>query len=153
MLREADPDVAERAKKIYNERLKSQLEASSPDQFFAIEPDSGEFFVGATLGCQKFGLVAVFVCAGIARIFGREFKSRELNRGQESFQKQEITAPPPSDEEKSPDPVLTDWALGMSVYSQRVKRGSGLFLATLSLVPTAHVSKKDSRPRFYSTLR
>lgn len=49
MLRKANPDVADRAKKIYNERLKTQLEASSPDQFVAIEPDSGEFFVGATL--------------------------------------------------------------------------------------------------------
>jgi len=49
MLRKADPDVAERAKQIYNERLKPQLEASSPDQFVAIEPDSGEFFLGATL--------------------------------------------------------------------------------------------------------
>jgi len=85
-----------------------------------------------------------------ARIL-REFKSRELNRGQESFRKREIAAPPPSYEEKSPDPFLTGWALGMHVYSHRVKKGSGLFLATLSQVPTVHVSKKDSRPRFYST--
>ena len=49
MIRKADPSIADRAKLIYNERLKSHLEASNPDAFVAIEPDSGEYFVGATL--------------------------------------------------------------------------------------------------------
>lgn len=49
MVRKADPNIAERAKQIYNERLKSQMEALYPDSFVAIEPDSGECFLGATL--------------------------------------------------------------------------------------------------------
>jgi hypothetical protein len=49
MLNKADPNIAERAKQIYNERLRSQLEVSDPDSFVAIEPESGEYFLGATL--------------------------------------------------------------------------------------------------------
>ncbi len=49
MIRKADPNIADRAKKIYNERLKAHLEVSDPDSFVAIEPDSGEYFLGATL--------------------------------------------------------------------------------------------------------
>jgi len=77
---------------------------------------------------------------------------RELNRGQESFRNQGIVAPPSSDEEKSPDPFLTDWAHDTHTCSHRVKTGSGLFLATHTEVPTAPVSKKDSRPRFYAPI-
>ena len=40
--------VIYRAKEIYEQQLKSRLEASHRDQFVAIEPDSGEFFIGKT---------------------------------------------------------------------------------------------------------
>ncbi len=49
MIRKADPSIAERAKKIYAERLKAQLEATELDKFVAIEPDSEDFFIGDTL--------------------------------------------------------------------------------------------------------
>jgi hypothetical protein len=41
--------VAERAKCIYDERLRAALEAGHPGRFVAIEPDSGEYFVADTL--------------------------------------------------------------------------------------------------------
>ncbi len=44
-----DPSIADRAKKIYSDQLQSHLEVSHPDKFVAIEPDSGDFFVGTTL--------------------------------------------------------------------------------------------------------
>lgn len=49
VIHQADPNIAQRAKQIYNERLKAQLESSDPDRFVAIEPDSGEYFLGETL--------------------------------------------------------------------------------------------------------
>lgn len=49
MIRKTDPHIADRAKKIYSERLKTHLELSAPDSFVAIEPDSGDYFLGATL--------------------------------------------------------------------------------------------------------
>lgn len=42
-------DVARRGQKIYDERLRNHLEASHADEFVAIEPDSGDFFLGNTL--------------------------------------------------------------------------------------------------------
>ena len=41
--------VAERAKRIYDERLRAALEAGHPGRFVAIEPDSGEYFLADTL--------------------------------------------------------------------------------------------------------
>ena len=41
--------VAERAKRIYDERLRPALEAGHPGRFVAIEPDSGEYFLADTL--------------------------------------------------------------------------------------------------------
>lgn len=41
--------VAERAKRIYDERLRADLEASHPGRFVAIEPESGEHFLADTL--------------------------------------------------------------------------------------------------------
>jgi hypothetical protein len=38
-----------RATAIYQERLKSRLESTNPDDFVAIEPESGDFFLGKTL--------------------------------------------------------------------------------------------------------
>ena len=40
--------VIERAKRIYADQLKSRLESEHWDQFVAIEPESGEFFLGET---------------------------------------------------------------------------------------------------------
>ena len=42
--------VAEKAKRIYEERLRAELELKYRDKFVAIEPDSGDFFVGSTYG-------------------------------------------------------------------------------------------------------
>lgn len=42
-------DVARAAKRIYEERLRSSLEQSHMDAFVAIEPISGDYFVGQTL--------------------------------------------------------------------------------------------------------
>ena len=42
-------DVAKRAKAIYESELRSDLEKDRMHQFVAIEPDSGEHFVGDTL--------------------------------------------------------------------------------------------------------
>ncbi len=48
MVSDETKSVIARAKTIYEQRLKSSLEASHTDQFVAIEPDSGEFFVAKT---------------------------------------------------------------------------------------------------------
>lgn len=42
-------ELASRAETIYAQRLKDALEADHPDEFVAIEPDSGEYFLGRTL--------------------------------------------------------------------------------------------------------
>ncbi|HZZ78173.1 MAG TPA: hypothetical protein VFE62_06625 [Gemmataceae bacterium] len=42
-------DLFTRAKRVYEERLQHQLECSNPNAFVAIEPDSGEYFLGQTL--------------------------------------------------------------------------------------------------------
>lgn len=41
--------IAQRAELIYEQRLKSQLEQSHQNQFIAIEPISGDYFLGETL--------------------------------------------------------------------------------------------------------
>ncbi len=41
--------LGSRATAIYLERLKNRLEASNRDDFVAIEPESGDFFLGKTL--------------------------------------------------------------------------------------------------------
>ena len=42
-------DLARRAQAIYDQRLKTRLEATNPDDFVAIEPESGDFFLGRSL--------------------------------------------------------------------------------------------------------
>jgi len=42
-------NVAERARRIYEERLRASLEESHRNQFVAIEPVSGDYFLGRTL--------------------------------------------------------------------------------------------------------
>ena len=41
--------LARKALTIYDQQLRSQLEESNPDDFVAIEPGSGEFFLGSTM--------------------------------------------------------------------------------------------------------
>jgi hypothetical protein len=43
-------DLIRRAELLYEQHLKTQLEASHRDYFVAIEPDSGEYFLGLTMG-------------------------------------------------------------------------------------------------------
>jgi hypothetical protein len=42
-------DLAQRSKKIYEDRYKSELERTHLNYFVAIEPDSGDYFLGHTL--------------------------------------------------------------------------------------------------------
>lgn len=42
-------NVADRARRIYEERLRATLEQSHMNEFVAIEPISGEYFLGRTL--------------------------------------------------------------------------------------------------------
>jgi hypothetical protein len=42
-------DIIERAELLYNERLKADLERTHLNFFVAIEPDSGDYFLGHTL--------------------------------------------------------------------------------------------------------
>ena len=42
-------DVAKRATTIYDQRLRTELERDHLYQFVAVESDSGDFFLGATL--------------------------------------------------------------------------------------------------------
>ena len=42
-------DVARRATEIYDTRLRVKLEAEHRNAFVAVEPDSGNYFLGATL--------------------------------------------------------------------------------------------------------
>jgi len=42
-------NTADQARRIYEERLRAKLEVSDMDKFVAIEPISGDYFVGQTL--------------------------------------------------------------------------------------------------------
>ena len=48
MVSDETKSVIARAKEIYEQRLRSELEENHRDQFVAIEPDSGDFFIGET---------------------------------------------------------------------------------------------------------
>ena len=50
MLSERSRTVAQRAKKIYVDCLQWRLMAEHPDEYVAIEPDSGDFFVAGSFG-------------------------------------------------------------------------------------------------------
>jgi hypothetical protein len=43
-------ELARRAEAIYEQRLKAKLEPEHRGQFVVIEPDSGDYFLGRTLG-------------------------------------------------------------------------------------------------------
>ena len=49
MVSDKTADVARRAKQLYEEKLRTTLEATNMNEFVAIEPDSGDFFFGKTL--------------------------------------------------------------------------------------------------------
>lgn len=49
MASEQSVELARRARQMYDQRLRSKLEATNLDDFVAIEPESGEFFLGKTL--------------------------------------------------------------------------------------------------------
>ncbi len=42
-------ELKRRASAIYEQELRSRLETTNPDDFVAIEPESGDFFLGKTL--------------------------------------------------------------------------------------------------------
>jgi len=49
MVSQATTDVARRAKQLYDAKLRTKLEADHLNRFVAIEPDSGDYFLGQTL--------------------------------------------------------------------------------------------------------
>ncbi|MEX0865959.1 MAG: hypothetical protein WD030_01285 [Pirellulales bacterium] len=49
MISEHTKSVVERAKAIYFERLQTTLEAEHPDRYVAVEPESGDYFLGDTI--------------------------------------------------------------------------------------------------------
>ena len=49
MISQDSDSVADQARKIYEERLKSELEPFHSNEFVAIEPESGDYFLGKTL--------------------------------------------------------------------------------------------------------
>ena len=48
MLSQKAKVVAEKAKRLYEERLRERLESSNFGRFVCIEPESGDFFLGDT---------------------------------------------------------------------------------------------------------
>jgi hypothetical protein len=42
-------DVARRAKRLYQEQLQQSLESTNQNDFVAIEPESGDYFLGQSL--------------------------------------------------------------------------------------------------------
>ena len=49
MISEQTADVARRAKRLYEQKLRAELEVTNRNDFVAIEPDSGDYFFGKTL--------------------------------------------------------------------------------------------------------
>ena len=49
MIREKQESVAEAARRLYDEKLRGELEPKHNDEFVAIEPISGEYFLAPTL--------------------------------------------------------------------------------------------------------
>lgn len=52
--------VIDRAKRIYAERLQAELEAGHTGQFVAIEPESGEHFLGDTFDAAVHAALAKY---------------------------------------------------------------------------------------------
>ncbi len=49
MMRDSQENIADAARRLYAERLRELLEPNHQDEFVAIEPVSGEYFLGHTL--------------------------------------------------------------------------------------------------------
>ena len=49
MVSQSTENVAREAKRIYEDRLRASLEESHMNEFVAVEPISGEYFLGRTL--------------------------------------------------------------------------------------------------------
>jgi hypothetical protein len=49
MISPASESVSQRAKQLYEQRLRKALESSHPHEFVAIEPESGDYYLGRTL--------------------------------------------------------------------------------------------------------
>lgn len=49
MIRENPESVADAARRLYDEKLREELEPKHNDEFVAIEPISGEYFLAKTL--------------------------------------------------------------------------------------------------------
>ncbi|HEX4589397.1 MAG TPA: hypothetical protein VH120_05680 [Gemmataceae bacterium] len=52
--------LIERAERLYEERLKAKLEATHLHEFVAIEPESGDYFLGPTLSEASAACRAVY---------------------------------------------------------------------------------------------
>ena len=63
-------DLLDRARHIYETRLKAELERSHMHSFVAIEPDSGDYFLGDTLSeaGEKADAVYPDRCTAILRV-------------------------------------------------------------------------------------
>ena len=46
---DSSEELMQRAERVYEERLKAELERTQMHSFVAIEPDSGDYFLGRTL--------------------------------------------------------------------------------------------------------
>ena len=49
MIAQASQDIAKNAERIYEQTLKERLEKTHLDEFVAIEPISGDYFLGRTM--------------------------------------------------------------------------------------------------------
>jgi hypothetical protein len=49
MLSQKSKHIAERAKALYDEKYRGALETTNHGEFVCIEPESGDYFLGATL--------------------------------------------------------------------------------------------------------
>ena len=49
MVSNQSQELVRKGREIYERRLKRKLEATNPHDFVAIEPESGDFFLGKTL--------------------------------------------------------------------------------------------------------
>ena len=49
MVSQRSIEVAKRAQVVYEQELRTKLEATNLDDFVAIEPESGDYFLGKTL--------------------------------------------------------------------------------------------------------
>ena len=93
-LTQTSNDLATRARRVYDERLRDKLEAEHFGEVIAVEPDSGGFVLGKdfmevfTAKTEKFGAKQVYVFrvggGGAVRIGGAYLNARVSRRNQPS---------------------------------------------------------------------